>query len=71
MDAQGYRVVIEPIADEEGGGFLAAVPGLPGCMSDGETRREALANVEDAIQTWIWAARSMGRPIPVPSLTHH
>ena len=71
MDAQGYRVVIEPIGNEEGGGFLATVPELAGCISDGETRQEALANVEDAIQTWIWAARSMGRPIPVPSMAHH
>jgi hypothetical protein len=36
----GYAVVIEPLTDEEGGGFVATVPDLPGCMSDGDTRAE-------------------------------
>ena len=47
----GHMVVIEPLSEEDGGGFLATVPELPGCMSDAETRAEALANVEDAIAT--------------------
>ena len=63
-----YKIVIEPLSDADGGGFLATVPELPGCMSDGETRAEALANVEDAIATWIHAARKMGCPIPQPRL---
>ena len=37
-------------------------------MSDGETRAEALTNVEDAIATWIYCARKMGRAIPEPRL---
>jgi antitoxin HicB len=44
-----YLVVIEPLAQADGGGFLATVPDLPGCMSDGETPEEALANVRDAV----------------------
>jgi predicted RNase H-like HicB family nuclease len=68
-DARGsYKVVIEPLSDEDGGGFLATVPELPGCMSDGETRAEALANVEDAIATWIYCARKAGEPIAEPQL---
>ena len=63
-----YKVVIEPLSEEDGGGFLATVPELPGCMSDGETRAEALANVEDAIATWLHCARKMGRAIPEPRL---
>jgi antitoxin HicB len=63
-----YKVVIEPLSEEDGGGFLATVPELPGCMSDGESRAEALVNVEDAIATWIHCARKMGRPIPKPQL---
>lgn len=63
-----YKVVIEPLSQEDGGGFLASVPELPGCISDGETRVEALHNVEDAIATWIHAARKMGRTIPKPRL---
>lgn len=61
-----YKVVIEPLPDEEGGGYLATVPELPGCMSDGATRAEALTNVEDAIATWLFCARKMGTPIPEP-----
>lgn len=63
-----YKVLIEPLSQDDGGGFLATVPELPGCMSDGETRAEALANVEDAIATWIHCARKLGRSVPEPQL---
>ncbi len=42
-------VVIEPLEPDDGSGFLAAVPDLPGCMSEGETPEEALANIQDAV----------------------
>ena len=61
-----YAVVVEPLSEENGGGFLATVPDLPGCMSDGDTREEAARNVEDAIASWLEEARSVGRPIPEP-----
>lgn len=67
MSAQDYRIVVEPMSEEDGGGFAAFVPDLPGCMSDGKTRPEAIANAEEAIADWIEAATSMGRPIPHPS----
>ena len=63
-----YKVVIERLSEEDGEGFLATVPELPGCMSDGATRTEALANVEDAIATWLHCARKMGQAIPEPKL---
>ncbi|WP_158809048.1 type II toxin-antitoxin system HicB family antitoxin [Beijerinckia sp. L45] len=62
-----YPVVVEPIIPEDGGGFAAIAPDLPGCMSDGDTPEEALANIRDAIAAWIEAAHDMGRPIPKPS----
>jgi antitoxin HicB len=61
-----YAVVIEPLSEEDGGGFLATVPDLPGCMSDGDTREEAARNVEDAIASWLEEARAVGRAIPEP-----
>lgn len=64
-----YKVVIEPLSEEDGGGYLATVPELPGCMSDGESRAEALRNVEDAIATWLHCARKMGGSPPHPSST--
>ena len=44
------RVVLEP-SDE--GGFTAFVPSLPGCLSEGDTREEALANIKDAIRLYL------------------
>jgi antitoxin HicB len=65
--ATRYPVVLRALSAEEGGGFLAEVPDLPGCMSDGETREEALENVNDAILAWLDAARELGHAIPKPS----
>ncbi len=61
-----YAVVIEPLSAEDGGGFLATVPDLPGCASDGDTREEAARNVEDAIACWLEEARALGRAISEP-----
>ena len=47
-----------------GASFLAVVPALPGCTSDGSTPEEALCNVQDAIVEWIEQARVIGRSIP-------
>jgi predicted RNase H-like HicB family nuclease len=44
------RVVLEP-SDE--GGYTAIVPALPGCISEGDTRDEALANIQEAIQLYL------------------
>ena len=62
-----YPVIIEPLSPDEGGGFVALVPDLPGCMSDGETAEAALASVMDAIIAWIEEATALGRPVPPPS----
>lgn len=62
-----YAVTIRPLAGVDGGGFVALVPDLPGCMSDGETPQEALANAQDAIACWIEAAHDLGRPVPEPT----
>jgi hypothetical protein len=37
----------------EDGGFIATIPAMPGCMTHGETRAEALANIEDAKACWV------------------
>jgi predicted RNase H-like HicB family nuclease len=62
-----YPIVIEPLPSLEGGGFLALVPDLPGCMSDGASPEEAVTNVLDAIDTWIEAANDLGHAVPAPS----
>jgi antitoxin HicB len=67
MSRLSYPVVVQPLKDEDGGGFIATVPDLPGCMSDGETPEEALTNVQGAIEAWIEAAQDMGHKVPKPS----
>lgn len=69
MNVQAYEICIRPLSDEDGGGFLATVPELPGCMSDGETPQEALENVFDAINCWIEGEKKMGGRVPVPKWT--
>ena len=46
--------------------FIAEVPELPGCMSDGSTYEKAVKNIELVIQEWIDTAKELGRPIPEP-----
>lgn len=43
-----YPVEISVIPEDEGGGYLASIPLLPGCMTDGETVEEAYTNLQDA-----------------------
>ena len=61
-----YPVVLRPLTAEDGGGWIALVPDLPGCMSDGQSAFEALQNVEAAVEEWKDAARQIGRAIPNP-----
>ena len=58
------RVVIEQ--DEEGV-FVAECPALPGCVSQGDTREEALQNIKDAMQGYLKSLRKHNEPIP-PSI---
>ena len=59
-----YEIIIYWSEDEDA--FVAEVPELPGCMADGATYQEALANTEVIIQEWIETAREIGRAIPEP-----
>jgi antitoxin HicB len=61
-----YRITLWPLSAADGGGRLAEVPELPGCMSDGETLQQAVDNVMDAVACWIEAAEEDGRPVPAP-----
>ena len=67
MTPYTYKLIVEALSPEDGGGFIAIVPDLPGCMSDGETPAEAVENVQDAISAWIEAAHELGHEVPEPS----
>jgi predicted RNase H-like HicB family nuclease len=51
---------------KEDDAFVVEVPELPGCMADGATYEEAVANAQTAIREWVETAKAIGRPIPQP-----
>jgi len=58
-----YRILIE---QDEDGIFVAECPSLPGCVSQGKTRREALENIQDAIKGYLKSLKKHNEPIPPP-----
>jgi predicted RNase H-like HicB family nuclease len=58
-----FRVHIEP---DEDGVFVAECPNLPGCISQGRTRPEALQNIKDAITGYLVSLEKHGEAIPLP-----
>ncbi len=67
MTCDAYSAVIRPLDDYESGGYLIEFPDLPGCMSDGETIEDALANGRDAKRAWIAAMKMARRQVPCPT----
>ena len=59
-----YTVVLEQEAD---GGYVATVPALPGCVSQGDTREEATRNIREAADLYIEDCIAAGDPIPTSS----
>ena len=51
---------------DEDQSFVVEVPELSGCMADGETYEQAVANAQQVIDEWIETARELGRPVPEP-----
>jgi predicted RNase H-like HicB family nuclease len=56
-----YTVVLER---EEDGGYVASVLALPGCVSQGDSRAEALSNIQEAIELYVEDCREAGDPVP-------
>ena len=61
-----YDVVVRPLTEKEGGGYLAYFPDIPGCQADGETPEKALLQAEDALESWISTAKEFGDRVPEP-----
>ena len=59
-----YRITIE---QDEDGIFVAEVPSLPGCITQGETRFEAVANAKEAVMLYLESLKAHNEPIP-PSI---
>jgi antitoxin HicB len=58
-----YRVTI---TQDEDGMFVAEAPSLPGCISQGKTRSEALQNIQEAVQAYLESLKKHGEPVPPP-----
>jgi predicted RNase H-like HicB family nuclease len=58
-----YRVLIEP---DEDGVFVAEVPSLPGCVSQGQTREQAVENIKEAIALYLESLAAHDEPVPPP-----
>ncbi len=58
-----YRVLIE---QDEDGVYVAHVPSLPGCISQGQTRADALDNIKEAITVYLESLEAHDEPVPPP-----
>jgi antitoxin HicB len=60
-----YPITLYPDAEE--GGYVAEIRDLPGCLTQGDTLEETIANINEARELWIEIAYEAGREIPLPS----
>ena len=60
-----FRVIIEKDKD---GILVASVPDLPGCATQGKTKRELMKNVKEAIQAYLEALKENGDPVPIETV---
>jgi len=56
-----YTIIFEPAVE---GGYVVLVPALPGCLSEGDTLKEARANIQDAMEGYLEVLREDGKPFP-------
>ena len=63
---EDYSFTIRRLTEEDGGGYLIEFPDVPGCLSDGETPEEAVANGRDALKCTLLTLREFGYSIPKP-----
>ena len=63
-----YQFTVRPLSKEEGGGYLVEYPDIPGCMSDGETIEEAIANGREALRDCVAVFHESGRQVPKPGI---
>lgn len=67
-DLAAYRHEVQPLSPEDGGGFVASFPDIPGCLGVGDTPEAALADGRQALFACIDALKAADREPPAPSL---
>ena len=68
MQRYTYTIHVEPA---EEGGFTVTVPALPGCITEGDTYEQAIANAHEAIEGFIEALKKASEPIPTEPAPQH
>jgi antitoxin HicB len=66
LNIDAYRFAVRALSKDEGGGFLIEYPDFPGCISDGETPEEAIANGRDALKSTLLTLRELKGQVPRP-----
>ncbi|QBK29210.1 type II toxin-antitoxin system HicB family antitoxin [Roseitalea porphyridii] len=66
FDPVDYAVLVEPLGEDDGGGWMARIPALPGCVGDGETEQQAIDDVRLAALEWADATIEGGHTLPPP-----
>lgn len=66
MKFEDYAIIVSPLSEEDGGGYLASFPDLPGCISDGETPEEAIEEARDAFAAWTASVLQDKGELPKP-----
>ena len=69
MNFEDYAINVSPLPSEDGGGSMASIPDLPGCIADGATIDEAIAEARDAFNAWTTAEREDQGSLPQPKPT--
>lgn len=62
----GYSVRLSKLSEDDGGGWIAFVPELQGCLADGESPDEAYTNLKEVVSLWLEVAEEAGKKIPPP-----
>ncbi len=66
MKFENYPINISPVPADEGGGYMVSFPDLPGCIADGSTIDEAIAEAHDAFEAWVMAEQEDKGKLPLP-----
>lgn len=66
-DFFGHSIQLSQLKNEDGGGWIATVKELKGCVADGETADEALCNMKETLSLWLDVASERGMEVPKPS----
>lgn len=63
-----FQFTVHPFSKDDGGGYLVDYPDIPGCMYDGETVEEAIANGRKALRDCLAVFRESARQLPKASV---